>query len=220
MSEQKLTKGSHYLLLGISTFIVVVLIDIVTQLSFGFIIGATFIEWGYAAQVLSRIIPAVLWGLIFVVANKISIKKLNFNFLQSGGKVTLKNYLMATILVIIGIAFNYASWGNFKVLIEYANAGSIGFVAQHIYYFAEILIVTTLIVLFQKMCETWVKKSNIPYGGIAVALSWGLVHIFTQNSVAVGLLAFVYGFGYGSIYLILKRNFKLTVIFLFLMFVL
>ncbi len=220
MVEQKVAKGSSYLLLGIVVFVSFLLIDAVIQLTFGFIFGSTFMEWDYQIQVLSRILPAVSWVILFLVASNMSTNKLNFNFFHPSEKVTLKNYLIATFFLIIAISFNYASWGDFKLLIEYNNAGTIGFFAQHIYYFAEIIIVTTLVVLFQKMCEAWFKNTAIPYGGIAVAITWGLAHIFTQNSIAVGLLAFVYGIGFGSTYLILKRNYKLTTIFLFLMFVL
>lgn len=220
MSVIKNIKGTYYLLLGILLFVIFVLIDNITQLSLGSIFGGTFIDWKYSIQILSKIIPAILWMVLFAITNKLSINKLNFNFMQPNKKVPLTNYFISTLFVIIAILFNYMSWGNFKLLVEYKNAGLIGFIAQHIYYFSEIIIVVTLIVIFQKMFETWLKKTSIPYGGIVVAITWGLVHIFTQNSIVVGLLAFVYGFGFGSIYLILNRNYKLTVIFLFLMFVL
>ncbi len=220
MSEIKNIKGTYYLFFGIILFVIFVLIDNITNLSLGFIFGGTFIDWHYSLQVLSKIIPAILWGLLFIVANKLSSNKLNLNFLKSDEKIPKINYFIPTFFVIIAIFLNYLSWGNFKLLVEYQNSGFIGFIAQHIYYFFEIIIVATLIVLFQKSCETYFKKPNLPYSGIIVAITWGLAHIFTQNNVLVGLLAFVYGIGFGSVYLVLKRNFKLTVLFLFLMFIL
>ncbi len=220
MSEIKKASGGRYLIFGVALFVIVVLIDSLTQLLLGVVFGGTFFDWEYWVQVLSRIIPAVLWIGLFMAARKLSIRKLNFNLTQCTEKISVKNYFIATFFVAITIVLNYLSWGNFKLIIEYQNAGLIGFIAQHIYYFAEVIIVATLIVLFQKACETWFKKSNIPYGGIIAAVTWGLIHILTQNSITVGLLAALYGVGFGSMYLILKRNFLLTVLFLFLMFIL
>lgn len=220
MSEVKNVKGKSYFLFAIALFVIFLLIDNFTQLSLGIIFGGTFLEWEYWVRVISRMIPATLWFCLLLLANKESISKMDFNFLESGKNISQKNYFIAVAFLIVAMFFNYMNWGNFKLLVEFRNAGLIGFIAQHIYYLAEIVIVTALIVLFQKSCETWFKKENIPYGGIIVAFTWGLVHIFTKNSLVVGLLSFVYGFGFGTIYLILERNYKSTVIFLFLMFVL
>ncbi len=220
MSETNDIRGRDYLLFGMLFFVVFLLVDNITQLLVSCIFGGTFAEWAYWVKVLSRVVPAVLWFGLFLAGNRISINKFNLNFMQPTEKVPLKRYLVAMIFVVIAIFLNYISWGDFKILAEYRSAGAIGFVAQHIYYLAEIINVTILIILFQKACESWFKKTNIPYGGIIVAITWGLVHIVTQNSIMIGLLAFVYGLGFGSTYLILNRNYKLTVAFLFLMFVL
>ncbi len=220
MREVKNVKGKTYFLFAIALFVIFLLIDNFTQLFLSEMFGGTFMEWEYWVRVISRMIPATLWFCLFWLANKQSIRKMNFNFLECSEKISKRNYCIAVAFLILAIFFNYMNWGNFKFLVEFRNAGLIGFIAQHIYYLAEIVITTVLIVLFQKSCETWFKKENIPFGGMIGALTWGLVHIFTQNSLLVGLLGFVYGFGFGTIYLILEKNYKMTVFFLFLMFVL
>ncbi len=156
---------------------------------------------------------------MFFAIKSVSTKKLNFNFFNIRQNIPIKNYVLSVIFVIICVFSNYISWQGFKIFIEYKNAGLLGFIAQHVYYFAEIAIVATIIVLFQKACEVWFKHTHIPYGGIVAAVTWGLAHIFTQDSIIVGLLAFLYSFCFGSVYLLLKRNFKLTILFLYLMFV-
>lgn len=220
MARVRNIKGTHYLCFGMILFVVFVLTDTITQLVLGCVFGGTFINWQYSVQILSKVIPAILWLILFLFANKIASNKLNLNLMKKDKNISFKKYLVIAIFLVTAIMLNYLNWGGFKLLIEYQNAGMLGFIAQHIYYFCEIIIVSILIIIFQKMCEAWFHKTAIPYGGIIVAITWGLSHIFTQNSLLVGSLAFIYGFGFGSTYLILNRNFKLTVICLFLMFIL
>ena len=77
-----------------------------------------------------------------------------------------------------------------------------------------------MIVFGQKACEICLKKENIPYGGIILALTWGLVHIFSKGSIAVGIFSAVGGFLYGAAYLMVGRDYSKTMPLLALMFVL
>jgi hypothetical protein len=76
-----------------------------------------------------------------------------------------------------------------------------------------------ILVFGQKACEVWFRKENIPYGGIVVAVTWGLIHILTKGSVMTGITSAVAGFLYGSTYLLLNRDIKKTLLILFVMFV-
>jgi hypothetical protein len=66
----------------------------------------------------------------------------------------------------------------------------------------------------------WFKKENIPYGGIILAITWGLAHIFTKGNVSVGLLSALGGFAFGIVYLLVNRDIKKTLLILFIMFIL
>lgn len=87
-------------------------------------------------------------------------------------------------------------------------------------YGFDIFIRTLILVFGQKAFELWFKKKDIPYGGIILALTWGLAHIFTKGSIAVGLLSALGGFIFGIVYLLVNRDIKKTIPILFLMFIL
>lgn len=93
------------------------------------------------------------------------------------------------------------------------------FIFQYIYYAFETLLFTLILVYGQKACESWFKKKNIPYGGIILALTWGLAHTFTKGSIASGLLSALGGFAYGAVYLLVNRDIKKTLPIIFIMFV-
>jgi hypothetical protein len=66
----------------------------------------------------------------------------------------------------------------------------------------------------------WFHKEKIPYGGIVVALTWGLVHILSKGSLATGILAAGAGFSFGVTYLLLNRDVRKVYPVLFIMFAL
>ena len=61
---------------------------------------------------------------------------------------------------------------------------------------------------------------DIPYGGIVVALTWGLVHTLTKGDLMVGIGCAVSGFLYSVVYLLANRNVKIAFPFIAIMFIL
>ncbi|MEG2145054.1 MAG: hypothetical protein RRY06_00300, partial [Lachnospiraceae bacterium] len=59
----------------------------------------------------------------------------------------------------------------------------------------------------------------IPFGGIILAVTWGLVHIFTQGA-STGIYAVIQALLYGSVYMVFNKNYKITYIAIALMFML
>lgn len=124
------------------------------------------------------------------------------------------------ICIIISTIISYISWNGFKPTKEFINLGLIKFIFQYLYYFIETCMFTGIIIFGQLSCEKWFKNSNIPYGGILCALTWGLAHIATKGNIVTGIVSIFLGFMFGATYLILKRNALKTVLVLFLMFIL
>lgn len=87
------------------------------------------------------------------------------------------------------------------------------------YYFFETVLFTLIIVFTQKAFEVWFKTANFPYGGIAVALTWGLAHVVTKGSLLTGLLSALAGFLFGTVYLLTNRNIRKTIPILFIIFI-
>ena len=69
----------------------------------------------------------------------------------------------------------------------------------------------------QKAFDNWFGIKYIPFGGILLAVTWGLIHIFTQG-VATGIYAIIQAILYGSIYIILNKDYKFTYMAIALMF--
>lgn len=122
--------------------------------------------------------------------------------------------------MIFSLVNSYIGWNGFKVVIEYQFHGLLKFIFQYIYYAIETILFMLIIIFVQKAFEVLCKNKNIPYGGIACAMTWGLAHIFTKGSISVGLFSALSGFMFGVVYLLLGRDIKKTYPVLFIMFML
>lgn len=90
---------------------------------------------------------------------------------------------------------------------------------RDIYYAFETALFTLILVFGHKAFELWLGKTNFPYGGVVLALTWGLVHILTKGSILIGLLGALGGFMYGAVYLLANRDIRKVLPILFLMFI-
>lgn len=57
------------------------------------------------------------------------------------------------------------------------------------------------------------------WGGVILALTWGLVHLLTQD-FETGVLTFVLSILFGVIHLLVKKNIYLTYLFVAVIFIL
>lgn len=124
--------------------------------------------------------------------------------------------ITGTVLCLIS---TWIDWNGSKVLAEIKSNGFL-FPAQYFYYFVEVAMVLLIIVFGQYAFEKWFKNDKIPYGGILVALTWGLGHWLTKGSLGVGIYTAIGGFVFGGAYLLTNRNIKLSYLFLCIMFIL
>lgn len=82
-------------------------------------------------------------------------------------------------------------WGGFKPAAEFAAMSPFTFLIQYLYYSAEAFLLFLIIAHGQQGFVLVFKKHTLfPFGGILLAITWGLVHIFTQN-FSTGIYAFV-----------------------------
>lgn len=68
-------------------------------------------------------------------------------------------------------------------------------------------------------CEKWFHNDKIPYGGIILGLTCGLAHIFTKESLAVGLLSAFGGFLFGAAYLLVNKDYRKALPIITLLFI-
>jgi len=146
-------------------------------------------------------------------------KNLQFQPKGTGKAWTVWGVIMSAALIGIMAAINYADIGNLKIIHEFQRLGILKFIFQHLYYLAETVLFTLIIVFGQNALEKLFRKSNIPYGGIIVGLTWGLAHWLTKGSLWIGLGCLAVGFLFGAIYLFLGRDLRKTYIVLALAFI-
>ena len=85
---------------------------------------------------------------------------------------------------------------------------------------AEGFLISLVIVFGQLACEKWFKNEKLPYGGIILGLTWGLMHIFTKGSVGIGLLSAFGGFLFGAVYLLVNKDYRKALPIIALLFML
>ena len=128
------------------------------------------------------------------------------------------------ILIVVGCVLcllsTWIDWNGSKVLAELHSRGPLLFGFQYIYYLFEVMLVLLIIIFGQMAFEKWFNNNKIPFGGILVALTWGLGHWVSKGSLGAGLYTAVGGFIFGSAYLLTNRNVKLSYILLCIMFIL
>ncbi len=135
-------------------------------------------------------------------------------------KISLIQWVMIVAGVVICLISTWIDWSGSKVLAELAYRGPLLFVFQYIYYLFEVALVLLIIVFGQMAFEKWTGNNSIPFGGILVALTWGLGHWLTKGSLGTGLYTAFGGFVFGSAYVLTNRNLKLSYLLLCIMFIL
>jgi hypothetical protein len=200
---------------------IVVLID---TLIYGIDNVSDILKMGIYPVLIHWLLTIIIWGLGLWCSYKIS-KRLGFNPFEYKNKPPVKNWIIVGILIIIIAIISYILWEmRFKPVVELksminrsGNKGIIVFIGQYIYYIAESALFMAIIVFGQHFGEILFKKPNIPWGGLVCALTWGLVHIISQD-IITGISSVFITIIYGVTYLLLKKNVKYTYIILAIMF--
>lgn len=184
------------------------------------IYGSTMEEWNTTQSIIHWIITCITWGIVGYFLSRVAKKKHGFDLFEPVTK-KIQLWQVICILLCVGLIFysSYRSWEGFKPLIEFQRLGLLKFIFQYIYYAFETILFLLILVFGQKACEVWFKKENVPYGGIVVAVTWGLAHILSKGSISVGLLSALAGFAFGVVYLLLNRDIRKAYLVLLIMFI-
>ena len=212
-------KGHNYIFLALYAFA-----GLGTEVLYAFLIepaiyGTSIQEWTTIQNIIHWLITCITWGIIAVILIKLSKQKYRFDLFSDSPPMKVWQWLCIFLCVVFMLIISYIDWQGFKIIKEFQSNGSLKFIFQYIYYMFETVLFTLIIVFGQKACELWFRKENVPYGGIAVALTWGLGHIMTKGSVATGLLSALGGFIFGVVYLLVNRDIKKTYFILLIMFI-
>lgn len=176
-------------------------------------------EWTITQNIIHWCITCFLWGLVALYVVKDLKKSFGIDLFIKTPKMSNLQKIIMVVFVIASLILSYLDWHGFKVVKEYNYNGLTKFIFQYIYYCFEVVLVLLIIVIGQYAFECIFKNKNIPYGGIVVALTWGVAHFFTKD-ISTGLMTMFTGFSYGATYLLVNRNIKKAYLFLLPMFIL
>lgn len=217
--SNKNVKGIHYLSLALLAFL-----GLGIEVLYAFCIEPLIYkkqmsDWTGTQSIIHWIITCITWGLITYLLIRYAKAKYRFDIFAHKGKMKVWQWICVVLCIVLSLTLSYWDWDGFKVVKEFRYHGLLNFTFQYIYYIVETALFSLIIIFAQKAFELWFKKENIPYGGIILAATWGLAHIFTKGSLSVGLLSALGGFSFGIVYLLVNRDIRKTFLILLIMFI-
>lgn len=218
--EKKEAKGRNYLDLALCAFAGLGIEAIYAYLLEPVIYGCAMSEWSVMQSIFHWILTCITWGVVTFLIVRYADKRYGFNIFESKEKIKVWQWILTIICIALVLVSSYIDWNGSKVLHEFQSNGILKFIFQYIYYLFETCLFLLIIVFGQKAFEKWFHKENIPYGGIVVALTWGMAHWMTKGSLFTGLFTAACGFCFGVVYLLLNRNIKWAYLVLCIMFML
>ena len=212
------TTGWDYFSLGLYAFAGLGIEVLYAFLLEPLLYGAEMQDWSDMQSILHLVVTCITWGAVSYLLIRNAKKNHGFTLFDHTRKMKLWQWAAVMIGVIFVIACNYMDWNGFKIVMEYQKKGLLLFIFQYIYYAFETVLFMLIIVFGQKAFEIWFKNDRIPYGGILCGLTWGLAHIFTKESLMVGIEGIVLGFILGTVYLLVNKDIRKTYLLLLIMF--
>ncbi|MCL2065428.1 MAG: hypothetical protein FWG98_13805 [Candidatus Cloacimonetes bacterium] len=215
-------KGWQYILLAFIAFF-----GIALEVVYAFVLGPLVFgkppeEYTTIQDILHWVVTCITWFFVAYFLINIAKNKLSFDIFNKSNKMKLWQWVAAFLCIAFALYVGYNQRAGFKVILEYKHLGWLRFIFQYLYYFAETVLILLIIIFAQKAFEVWTKKKTVPWGGIICAITWGLAHAVSRGyfDIQTGLLATLYGFLFGAVYLLTNRNVKISFVVLFFMFVL
>lgn len=220
MSNSRVVKWTSFLYLGLYVFlgfgIELVLVGLIEPGIFK--VGVS--EYSTVQSIMHWIATIIIWAVFAFVITRVSKKKYGFDFSTYKGEMSIKRWTYTILIMVVVVGASILSWNGFKVYKEFMNLGWLRFIFQYMYYLMESVLILLVVVFGQKAGEVKFNKSNIPWGGILVGLTWGLIHIFSQGSLSTGILSALGGFSFGVIYLLVNQDVRIAYPLIALMFIL
>ena len=165
------------------------------------------------------IIMSFMWAVFIGIL--LLFSKKHYRFPTRGNqedKISLKNWII-TLACFTGCKImTFIDWHTLKVIGEAQSKTIFQFCAQYLYYIFEVMLVILIIIYGQKSAETFIKKeSSIPFGGIILAMTWGIFH-FVSRGVGIeiwnGISTIIFSVLSGLIYIKLNRNWLYSYLFI------
>ena len=156
-------------------------------------------------------IMVFMWAFFISVLLLFSGK--HYHFPVKGNKrgiISLENWIVTFACFIGCKIMTFIDWHTLKIIGEAQGKTVFQFCMQYLYYIFEVMLVFLIIIYGQKAIETLLKKeSPIPFGGIILAMTWGVFH-FVSRGVGLeiwnGISTMIFSILSGVMYLRLNRK--------------
>lgn len=210
MEKQRRWRALTFLVLG-AVCLLGLLLEYPVLFAEQFIYDKIYNSFTITESITHWILICVLWGILGLVLFYISARVYGFNFTKKKKRPT-KNGIKASILFLsAGVLLKLIVFGSWKPLLDFLNSGWFQFIFQYIYYFFEVGLALIMVVFMQEAFEGILKSQkirikNVPWGGIILALSWGLLRFVTETNPASALCYTIIALLLGAAYLAANKN--------------
>lgn len=191
------------------------------ELILGLIVGL-FQEKGLSVA-MNAVLTALLWfGAAYLLIHYAK-NKFDFDVFEIREKPESKALLLIAVLVLLIIAASTLGFGGFKPIVEFN--GSLqqslpAFIFRTIYYLAETSLIVVTIAFGQVFFERQFSFSEkLPWGGIFLAVTWGLMHFLLQGASG-GIYTLFFSLAAGVIFVLCKKDIHWTYLFVAIAFIL
>ncbi len=177
--------------------------------------------WNYTPR--QRSIHCIIMVFIWAIFIKIILffSKKYYHFPKRENKentIYLKSWVVTFVCFIGCKIITFIDWHTLKVIGEVQDKNVFQFCTQYLYYIFEMMLVILIIIYGQKAIETFKKKeSSIPFGGIILAMTWGLWHFMSRGvglEIWNGISTIIFSVLCGVMYLKLNRRYLYSYLFI------
>ncbi|SJZ74288.1 hypothetical protein [Anaerorhabdus furcosa] len=181
--------------------------------------GTITSQYSSLQKIIHWVATMFLWVgmIVYIIVDLKKVKKFDvFNYT----KPSYKGIVVSIILVIICIGMNYYDWHTLKIMAEFQSKSFILFLFQYLYYFVEIGLVLLILICGQAFFEeNFQQREGVPYGGLVLCFTWGIVHYLSKGSLSTAMAVMIYSILFGLIYTNMKKNTLWTYLLILLAFI-
>ncbi len=181
----------------------------------------------FQAQIVHWVLTIVIWVGGAIGLAVWALRRTDFRLrADTGTRVSLVRWLAVATLVVATVMAQWmlqggvlAPFAEHQALSErFGDEGTAAWLVQIAYYFAELAVIALIIGFGQKAGNGWCRAKWVPWGGILLALTWGVVHFLTQD-LATGIYGIALSLVMGTIHTLTGKSLLITYPILLVIFI-
>ena len=182
----------------------------------------------FLAQIVHWALTIVIWVVGVIGLTAWALRRTDFTLRgKAAPRTSTLRWLVVTVLVVATLAAQWVLQGGvFPPVAEhtafserFGHAGTAAWLVQVAYYCAEVAVIVLIIGFGQRAGDRWFRRQWVPWGGIMLAMTWGLVHFLTQDA-ATGIYGVALSLVMGTVYTFTGKSLLTTYPLLLVVFIL